>query len=151
MRTREQLEHALEESVTLQAHYAGLLNQHDGGERIEFKNAEEWMERLEIPPDQRKGREPEFDCPSENCEMCSGEACWKCGAGCWDLSVTDCKHDVCERHEDPEDCAEMEATCPLREHVKAHSMGTSHDGYRCNATGGHCVSGDHCAKRIADS
>jgi hypothetical protein len=37
---------ALEESVKLQSHYADLLNMHDGGERIVFKSAEEWIERL---------------------------------------------------------------------------------------------------------
>lgn len=38
--------HALRESVKLQAHYANLLNMHDGGKRIVFKSAEEWIERL---------------------------------------------------------------------------------------------------------
>jgi hypothetical protein len=37
---------ALRELVTLQAHYAKLLNMHDGGERHAFASAEEWIERL---------------------------------------------------------------------------------------------------------
>jgi hypothetical protein len=45
---REQAEvlAALEESVKLQSHYAALLNQYDGGERIAFANAAAWIERL---------------------------------------------------------------------------------------------------------
>jgi hypothetical protein len=35
---------ALEESVKLQSHYAKLLNMHDGGKRLEFKNALEMQE-----------------------------------------------------------------------------------------------------------
>lgn len=46
---------ALEESVKLQGHYADLLNMHDGGERMIFKSATEWIERLreigKIPKD----------------------------------------------------------------------------------------------------
>jgi hypothetical protein len=38
-----------------------------------------------------------------DCSMCSGEACNKCGAGCWNNSVTDCEHDSAERHEEPEE------------------------------------------------
>ena len=38
--------HALEESVKLQSHYAELLNMHDGGQRIQFKDAKEWLLRL---------------------------------------------------------------------------------------------------------
>ena len=34
------LEAALEESVTLQSHYAELLNMHDGGQRLTFTNVE---------------------------------------------------------------------------------------------------------------
>lgn len=37
---------ALEESVRLQSHYADLLNMHDGGQRIVFKSADEWVRRL---------------------------------------------------------------------------------------------------------
>jgi hypothetical protein len=37
---------ALGELVKLQAHYAGLLNQYDGGQRHPFANAEEWLDRL---------------------------------------------------------------------------------------------------------
>ena len=42
---RETME-ALGESVKLQAHYAKLLNMHDGGERIAFDSAEQWIARL---------------------------------------------------------------------------------------------------------
>jgi hypothetical protein len=41
------LKHALERSVSLQSHYARLLNAYDYGERIEFKNADEWLARLD--------------------------------------------------------------------------------------------------------
>jgi hypothetical protein len=37
---------ALERSVKLQSHYAWLLNQYDGGNRIGFVNADEWLQRL---------------------------------------------------------------------------------------------------------
>lgn len=37
---------ALEESVKLQSHYAMLINMHDGGERIQFANADAWLARL---------------------------------------------------------------------------------------------------------
>lgn len=37
---------ALEESVKLQSHYAELLNLYDGGGRLGFKDAEDWLERL---------------------------------------------------------------------------------------------------------
>lgn len=43
----EQLREALQDSVTLQAHYAKLLNAHDGGERVIFKSVESWLARLE--------------------------------------------------------------------------------------------------------
>jgi len=47
---------ALEESVKLQSHYAGLLNAYDGGKRMQFKDAREWMRRLaEI---KKGGRQP---------------------------------------------------------------------------------------------
>lgn len=42
-----ELRDALTESVKLQSHYAKLLNMHDGGERIGFKDAEEWIARLQ--------------------------------------------------------------------------------------------------------
>lgn len=41
-----ELRHGLDESVKLQAHYAELLNMHDGGERRAFKDADEWLRRL---------------------------------------------------------------------------------------------------------
>jgi hypothetical protein len=37
---------ALEESVKLQSHYAELLNMHDGGSRIGFKDGQAWIARL---------------------------------------------------------------------------------------------------------
>lgn len=37
---------ALDESVKLQSHYANLLNMHDGGGRLQFKDGEEWIARL---------------------------------------------------------------------------------------------------------
>lgn len=42
----DELYYALEESVKLQSHYADLLNMYDNGERMKFKNAREWLERL---------------------------------------------------------------------------------------------------------
>ncbi len=39
---------ALEESLKLQAHYAMLLNQYDGGQRIIFKSVSEWLDRLKL-------------------------------------------------------------------------------------------------------
>jgi hypothetical protein len=42
-----ELRRALEESVKLQSHYAGLLNQYDGGERLQFESIEAWMKRLD--------------------------------------------------------------------------------------------------------
>jgi len=47
MKFENKLKEALEESVKLQSHYAGILNMYDGGERMQFKNADEWMKRLE--------------------------------------------------------------------------------------------------------
>jgi hypothetical protein len=37
---------ALEASVKLQSHYAELLNMHDGGTRLTFRDAYRWMARL---------------------------------------------------------------------------------------------------------
>jgi len=44
--TYDDLWKALEESVKLQSHYAVLLNHWDGGERIQFGSATEWVGRL---------------------------------------------------------------------------------------------------------
>ena len=41
-----QLRAALDESVKLQSHYAGLLNIYDGGQRMQFADREAWMARL---------------------------------------------------------------------------------------------------------
>lgn len=46
----------------------------------------------------RAARKGEAECPGPDCWMCNGQACALCGAGCWDSSVTDCEHDVIERH-----------------------------------------------------
>lgn len=40
------LRKALDESVSLQSHYAGLLNMHDGGKRLQFATAQDWLGRL---------------------------------------------------------------------------------------------------------
>lgn len=45
-RNEEALNHALEESLKLQSHYARLLNMHDGGERRQFDTPREWMDRI---------------------------------------------------------------------------------------------------------
>ncbi len=37
---------ALDESVKLQSHYAGILNSYDGGTRLQFADADAWMKRL---------------------------------------------------------------------------------------------------------
>jgi hypothetical protein len=37
---------ALIESVKLQSHYADLLNMHDGGTRMQFSCAADWIQRL---------------------------------------------------------------------------------------------------------
>lgn len=50
-----ELRKALEESVKLQSHYAQLLNMHDGGSRMEFKTAYDWMICLkEVEAKQRR-------------------------------------------------------------------------------------------------
>lgn len=52
--TRAELLEALKESVKLQSHYAELLNMYDGGERIIFNNADNWIKRLEYLKKQKK-------------------------------------------------------------------------------------------------
>lgn len=42
----DELWHALEESIKLQSHYAELLNMFDNGQRMKFKDAKEWLDRL---------------------------------------------------------------------------------------------------------
>jgi hypothetical protein len=46
------LEDALERSVSLQSHYARLLNDYDGGRRLTFGDARAWLDRLDelAPP-----------------------------------------------------------------------------------------------------
>jgi len=43
---RDAIKNALEQLISLSTHYAKLLNMYDGGKRIGFKNADEWMERV---------------------------------------------------------------------------------------------------------
>ena len=43
----EKLHYALEQSVQLQSHYAFLLNSYDDGKRLTFKDAQEWLARLD--------------------------------------------------------------------------------------------------------
>ena len=43
----EIVRNGLEESVKLQSHYAGILNQYDCGERIIFQDAQQWLNRLQ--------------------------------------------------------------------------------------------------------
>ncbi len=40
------LRNALEKSVKLQSHYAELLNMYDGGARMQFASADDWIKRL---------------------------------------------------------------------------------------------------------
>ena len=44
----------LEELVKLQSHYAELLNMYDNGQRIKFKNANEWLHRLRSQEKEKK-------------------------------------------------------------------------------------------------
>lgn len=44
----EELKFALEESLKLQSHYADLLNNYDGGMRMNFSTAEAWTKRLKL-------------------------------------------------------------------------------------------------------
>lgn len=54
------------ELVKLQAHYATLLNMHDGGERHAFASAAEWMARLrELAAIQSREVEPQTPSGSE--------------------------------------------------------------------------------------
>jgi len=47
----KKLRDALEQSVKLQSHYAGILNEYDNGRRIKFNTAQEWIDRLEVIAD----------------------------------------------------------------------------------------------------
>lgn len=42
------LKEALNRSLALQSHYAKLLNMHDGGNRMVFADADEWIARLRM-------------------------------------------------------------------------------------------------------
>jgi hypothetical protein len=41
-----EMEIALRESVSLQSHYAALLNDYDGGKRLQFESSDAWVKRL---------------------------------------------------------------------------------------------------------
>jgi hypothetical protein len=49
------LRDGLEQSVALQSHYANILNMADGGKRIVFKTADEWLARLKALKERAKG------------------------------------------------------------------------------------------------
>lgn len=49
----QRLRHGLDESVKLQSHYAGLLDAYDGGHRIQFADAEDWLRRLAMSSSER--------------------------------------------------------------------------------------------------
>lgn len=42
----DELRVALKESLLLQTHYASLLNQYDGGNRMSFYTVDQWLDRL---------------------------------------------------------------------------------------------------------
>lgn len=66
--------------------------------RVENDALRRRLEDLTRPRDNA----PEDECPAE-CSFCTGEACNKCGAGCWaDGSAPHCEHDCSERHEQPD-------------------------------------------------
>jgi len=56
--------------------------------------------------DEKAPTPSEPECPGPNCLMCNGEACNKCGAGCWERRVPParprCEHSVDERHHEAE-------------------------------------------------
>jgi len=71
---------------------------HDGAVKVVVED-EKPIAQLE----QEEAIEDGTLCPTtlkENCGACSGEACFLCGAGCWDASVRNCEHDVIERHQE---------------------------------------------------
>ena len=45
--SKSKLMMVLRESVLLQSHYAQLLNDYDGGQRMSFDTAEAWIKRLD--------------------------------------------------------------------------------------------------------
>ena len=47
------LERVLEQSLQLQSHYGELLNTWDGGQRLAFKDAADWIARLRMSPEER--------------------------------------------------------------------------------------------------
>jgi len=74
-----------------------------------------WEYALNVkPPGAAEDQPSESVCPSPDCMMCSGEACNKCGAGCWSKR-RDCEHDSAERHEEP--VPHDGITAPLRAEV----------------------------------
>lgn len=71
----ERYKAALAESLKLQSHYAGLLNQYDGGKRIQFSGVEQWLERLKTVSDVKPYSKdclahdiPGASCQKPNCD-----------------------------------------------------------------------------------
>lgn len=44
---KKRIRKSLEECLKLQNHYASLLNLYDGGSRLTFRSAQEWINRLQ--------------------------------------------------------------------------------------------------------
>lgn len=42
-----------------------------------------------------------------------------------------------------------QSSCPLRITIRAAPYGTSHNGYACSDTGGHCMKSEYCKERVA--
>lgn len=61
----EKLKIALEESVKLQSHYAKLLNMYDAGERIGFRDADAWLQRLDEIGTFKEKPNPHWTTPEE--------------------------------------------------------------------------------------
>lgn len=59
-------------------------------------------------------------CPGPDCMMCTGEACDKCGAGCWS-NERNCTHDVVERHEGPDCTGKQPATWTQEQIDQVHA------------------------------
>jgi len=57
----DELRAALEQSVKLQAHYAALLNEYDGGGRMVFRDAEHWLARLRELDEHARKKQPDTE------------------------------------------------------------------------------------------
>jgi hypothetical protein len=42
----------------------------------------------------------------------------------------------------------LNGSCPLRHTINVHPYGTSHNGYGCLHTGGHCIKSEDCKERV---